>query len=92
MVIVPEMQRLREMLDEKGIRWEDASDAYITRTHFVVSGRRVSVVNGVGTYGGVFPGKNNAGLLEVWSTLTGKDPIGYLTADALAGMLFKEVE
>lgn len=52
-VIVDEMKKFRELLDQNGIEWIDDSEAlntkyYICRTH----PKRWSVVNGFGTYGG----------------------------------------
>jgi len=80
MKICEEMQKLRQMLDEKNIPWHDKSEVmsedkewpmWICRTHFEYKGMKISVVNGFGTYGGWFganPGtteEENMGLLEI---------------------------
>lgn len=67
-VIVDEMKKFRELLDQNEIEWIDDSEAldrerYICRTH-PKNHKRWSVVNGFGTYGGYVFGKNE-GLLEV---------------------------
>lgn len=65
-----EMKRLRDMLDESGIEWHDASDEQfknwnisehascgydrIWRTHFSTESREFSVICGYGTYGREF--------------------------------------
>lgn len=74
-----EMIKLRQMLDDMGIEWEDVSehhgiliDITIYRTHFEHKGRHISVIIGHGTYGG------NKGLLEMWDG--NGEPEGYLTA------------
>lgn len=56
MTICKEMIKLRKYLDDKGIKWVDAStddNLWICRTHFELNGFRWSVINGYGTYGGV---------------------------------------
>ena len=75
-----EMIKLRQMLDDMGIEWEDVSEHYgnliditIYRTHFEHKGRHISVITGHGTYGG------NKGLLEMWGG--NGEPEGYLTAE-----------
>lgn len=78
-----EMIKLRQMLDDMGIKWEDVSSHYevkeitidlsIYRTHFEHKGRHISVIIGHGTYGG------NEGLLEMWDG--NGEPEGYLTAE-----------
>lgn len=53
MEVVEEMKKLRELLDKKGITWEDASeegaegykDLWICRTWFKYNGLRVSCIN-----------------------------------------------
>lgn len=78
-----EMIKLRQMLDNMGIEWEDVSckdvssyyvtiDLSIYRTHFEYKGRHISVITGHGTYGG------NEGLLEMWDG--NGEPEGWLTA------------
>lgn len=75
-----EMIKLRQMLDDMGIEWEDVSEHYgilidisIYRTHFEHKGRHISVITGHGTYGG------DKGLLEMWDG--NGEPEGWLTAE-----------
>lgn len=89
MEVVEEMKKLRELLDKKGIDWEDNSedseaftDLWICRTRFKFNGLEVSCINGRGTYGGFYgcnPDDGNMGLLEAW--IEGFEPIGWQTAD-----------
>lgn len=75
MEICEEMQKLRDWLDENKIEWEDHSETstddkeynpWICRTWFDIKNKRISVINGYYTYGGIsiIDGKNE-GLLEV---------------------------
>lgn len=77
-----EMQKFRDMLDEKGIPWHDASEWDIVRTH--ADDGSFSVICGPYTYGGP------SGLLEIMSNKIKKmhengeyydDVIGCLTAE-----------
>lgn len=77
-----EMQKFRDMLDEKGIPWHDASEWDIVRTH--ADDGSFSVICGPYTYGG------RSGLLEIMSNKIIKmhedgeyddDVIGCLTAE-----------
>ena len=64
MIIVEEMQKLRDWLDEHNIEWVDKSEEpvyleyfhrysfWMCRTHFDINGKHVSVINGYGSYGG----------------------------------------
>lgn len=95
MEVVEEMKKLRELLDEKQIVWEDISEDFSTSaipykwicgTWFKYNGRGVTCINGIGTYGGCNASDNykeNRGLIEMM--IHGKDgegkPIGYLTAE-----------
>lgn len=92
MEICEEMQKLRSYLDEKKIKWVDQSedvdskniDMFICRTWLWLGKRKISVVNGYGTYGGIHPMygdyPNNHGLLEIM--VDGMDDvIGNLTSD-----------
>lgn len=100
MEVVEEMKKLRELLDKKGIKWQDHSDDFgeseikcnwICRTWFKVEGKRVSCINGLGTYGGctAFDGfEKNRGLIEMMIWGEG-DPIGYLTAEECIEILEK---
>ncbi len=105
MVVCNEMQQLRKFLDEKNIPWEDASDdmtrtkdftVWICRTHFEYKGRKYSVANGFGTYGGWFgfnPGnteKENMGLLELYDWQ--HDPHGWLMAEDVMKLIEKGEE
>lgn len=75
MIIVEEMQKLRDWLDEHDIEWVDKSEDYghdkfsfwMCRTHFDINDKHVSVINGFGSFGGAsfFDGHNNEGLLEM---------------------------
>jgi hypothetical protein len=100
MIVCEEMKKLRQMLDEKGIEWHDASDVmsedkdwpmWICRTHFEYKGVKISVVNGFGTYGGWYganPGtteKENMGLLEIM--IVGKVIRGWLKAEDVMEIL-----
>lgn len=49
----------------------------IVRTWFHIGNEKVSVINGVGTYG------NKEGLLEMWCKAIDPEPIGWLTADGV---------
>lgn len=91
-----EMIKFRKLLDENGIKWEDAStkekplldgfdfhiDFHIDRTHFTYKGNNWSVIHGFGTYGGYSNFERDKGLLELMSNaVNGGEPVGYLTAD-----------
>lgn len=92
MEICENMQKLRSYLDEKKIKWIDQSEysnpeeleMWICRTWLWIEDRKISVINGFGTYGGIhtmygdYP--NNHGLLEIM--VDGMDDvIGNLTSD-----------
>lgn len=94
MIVCEEMQKLRKMLDEKGIEWHDASEVmsedkdwpmWICRTHIEYNGHKISVINGFGTYGGWYganPGtteNENMGLLEIM--IDDIEPVGWLKAE-----------
>ena len=99
MDICKEMQQLRELLDEKGIEWEDHSETYegtaidmwICRTWFEYKGNKVSVINGFGTYGGYdgLDSKANLGRLEMMDGAT--EPIGFLMADDIFSILDEKI-
>ena len=76
-----EMKRLRKMLDERKIEWYDDSTYSATfwmiRTKFEYKGYDFSVINGYGSYGGYYNGKNE-GKLELM--IDACEPIGHLTA------------
>lgn len=80
--VVKEMQEFRNMLDERGIPWEDRSsnDACpICRTYVEFGNNAYSVINGFGTYGGYDNRhQQNAGYLEWWDFQ--HEPIGWLSA------------
>ena len=85
--MVEEMIKLRKVLDNSNIEWEDKSEKWkleqggslgIDRTHFNYKGQKISVINGFGTYGGYTFGNENKGLLEL--SMNGREPIGNLTA------------
>ena len=99
MEVCKEMQQLRELLDEKGIEWEEHSETYegtaidmwICRTWFEYKGNKVSVINGFGTYGGYdgFDSKDNLGRLEMMNGAT--EPIGFLMADDIFSILDEKI-
>lgn len=86
-----EMIKLRQMLDDAGINWVDASDeidmgfklCFIHRTRFEINGNQYSVINGYGTYGGYYSfGPVNEGLLEIMGEgVNNGEPLGWLTAE-----------
>jgi hypothetical protein len=79
-----EMIKLRRLLDDSSIEWEDMSDKIlqIDRTWAYHNGNFYSVINGRGTYGGVDPfTRHNKGLLELKSdAVNDGEPVGWLTA------------
>lgn len=84
-----EMIKLRQMLDDRGIKWKDVSEVYpqskfyINRTHFTFDEIYYSVINGYGTYGGYDSFDHvNKGLLEIKGEgVNNGDPLGWLTAE-----------
>ena len=84
-----EMIKLRQMLDDRGIKWKDVSEVYpqskfyIHRTHFTFDEIDYSVINGYGTYGGYDSFDHvNKGLLEIMGEgVNNGDPLGWLTAE-----------
>ena len=84
-----EMMILRQILDEKGIEWEDDTfdrrdgfpflDLSIYRTKFRYDGHLYSVISGYATYGGEY------GLLEVM--IDSNDPIGSLTHEGVLNLI-----
>lgn len=88
-----EMIKLRKWLDKQKIVWWDDSCTYdemffMHRTKLVLNGHEISIINGVGSYGGcVSAGCRNMGLLEMWIVGQG-EPKGNLTADEVV----KEIE
>lgn len=91
--VCDEMSKLREELDKRNIRWRDFTEIYdghwICRTRFWHKDKKVSVIHGYGTYGGIMFGCDQ-GLLEVWSELIDDQPVGHLTAEDIIRMIFKE--
>ena len=89
MEVCKEMQILRDWLDKNKIEWEDASEDsdedkeysfWMCRTWFRINGKRISVINGYESYGGInVLGGENEGLLEAMG-LIGDDVIGHMTA------------
>lgn len=86
-----EMQKLRTMLDNMGIKWHDESASLdsqdeifmIYRTKFKIGGVRYSVVCGFCTYGG------DKGLLEMM--VGDADPTGWLTAEDIIGVVQEKI-
>lgn len=95
-MICKEMQKLRDTLDKMNVAWWDQSqvfmtDHYICRTKFDHKGSTVSVINGLGTYGGYsYNGDTNRGLLEMMymgeikPCLTAKEVIQEVFGDELS--------
>lgn len=98
--MVQEMIKLRELLNEHGIEWHDASTPpdyplQIDRTHFDYKGSSWSVINGFGSHGGYdsFHHKENMGLLELMSAAVSKgEPLGYLTANLVIKLVLQPKE
>lgn len=80
-----EMTRLRDMLDDAGITWEDKSDDLFLRTQSHEGRRMVfSAVCGVYAYG----------VIEVWTRSMQNDkndPVGTLNAEEAFELICKEV-
>ena len=80
-----EMVKFRQMLDENGIEWKDASSPVFLpmwRTHFHYRGYEWSVIHGYGSYGGYSRYAQDEGLLELMScAVNNGDPVGRLTAE-----------
>lgn len=107
-MVVHEMAKLREELDKRGIQWTDDSEEFVAsddkglslwicRTHFTVNGCNWSVINGIGSYGGVHRDYHtgvyeNAGLLEAYMMEGDNEPVGFLTADKCISLIFDGVE
>ena len=103
MEVCEEMQLLRNYLDVKKIPWHDDSEEFetskkdfemwICRTKFIYKAHKVSVINGMGTYGG-WGGANlsevNLGLLEIM--IDDNEPFGWLNAEECMELLETEDE
>lgn len=90
--VCEQMSKLRQMLNEKGVHWEDHSQEsenfWICRTRFKHKGVEVSVINGFGTYGGFnIVNPNNMGLLEMWIQ-SESNPEGFLSAKQIMEKLY----
>lgn len=99
----PEMLKLRNILDEMNIDWEDDSDPLtsttieyrIYRTRFYKNCDRYSVIYGFGTYGGwnclseCLSEKEDPKLLELM--INDEEPTGYHTANDII-VIMKERE
>lgn len=62
----PEMKKLRKKLDKEKIKWRDDSDNisemfWMCRTKFEYKGHSFSVIHGIGSYGGIYPGADIGG-------------------------------
>ena len=85
-----EMKKLRDILDKKGIEWEDASETdwyiYVYRTYFEFKDHNVSVIYGWGTSGGKnFRSLKDELLLEM--KIDDDEPEGHLTANDIVKRL-----
>lgn len=103
MEVCEEMQKLRNLLDEKNIQWIDNSEDFkvsnnhltmwICRTQFIYKAHAILVINGMGTYGG-WGGANlsevNLGLLEIM--IDENKPFGWLNAEECMELLETEDE
>lgn len=92
-----EMQKLRKLLDDAGIKWSDCStegELSIERTHFEYKDEYWSVIHGFGTYGGYSYWEEDRGLLEIWDGNEDEEPIGFLTAEEAFEIIteWKEIE
>ena len=98
--VCEEMQKLRDQLDNHGIEWQDKSEHYddsnvwICRTWFTHNNIMWSVVHGFGSYGGIYPGNEDKGLLELMVFDDGggenpleENPMGFLTADNILKLM-----
>lgn len=96
MEVCKEMAKLRKWLDDKNIEWEDYSedidmhcdevDFWMCRTRFKIRNKEISVINGMGSYGGFFlRPKENQGLLEIMGLF--HEVVGYYTAEDLIEIL-----
>lgn len=96
--MVEEMIKLRKILDDRNIEWQDESwkstsgVVGIDRTHFVIKGHKFSAINGFGTYGGyTFEKENNLGKIELMEIDGGLynngEPVGHLFAEDIIKQL-----
>lgn len=99
MIVCDEMLQLRAELDKMGVEWVDASDEwkigeydtcinffYICRTHFNYNGKRYSVINGYGSFGGYdMFSYDNKNLLEIM--FPNNEIEGYLTAEDVLNLI-----
>lgn len=91
----PEMLKLRDMLDEMNIDWEDDSDSpgeyMIYRTHFYYNEDAYSVIYEYGTYGGWnrFPEKEDPQLLELM--INNDEATGGYTAEDIINIMKADV-
>lgn len=97
-MICLEMQKFRNWLDANNVKWIDKSDNmeyglntkdYICRTHIYIDDNLISVINGMGTYGGYgILDSNNQGKLEVMAWfIDGGEPRGWQTADEVIELI-----
>ena len=87
----PEMKKLRKKLDKENISWRDDSDKtsdmfWMCRTKFEYKGHNFSVIHGIGSYGGIYPGADIGGMfLEVM--IDGNDPLGNCNAKDIMDLM-----
>lgn len=89
--ICEEMLKVRRWLDQRGVEWFDLSDMFMTRTHVDIGNVKFSVINGVGSYGGITRGLNS-GLLEVAKYGKQGGVRGFLTAEEVIKMFEEEIK
>ena len=81
-----EIQKLKDLLDEKGIKWKSCDSEpeepwQIERVSFKVGKENWSAICGDGTSG------NKSGKLELWNGKKKMQPVGYLTAKEVLSRL-----
>ena len=93
MIICKEMSKLRQYLDNKGIKWKDKSievpHLWVCETRFEINNCIWSVKNGYGTLGGwKMIEEFNENLLELKTNAVNNGYlVGYLTADYVIGYI-----
>ena len=82
--VCPEMQKLRDILVQKGIEFYDGSSAetQVCQTLIHFNHKKYSVINGFGTEGGKKKiDSPNYGCLELWDYTNKNHPAGWLSAE-----------
>ncbi len=82
--VCEQMQKLRDILTEKGVEWHDGSseESQICQTLIVIEKKKWSAINGYGTEGGKKRiDSPNFGCLELWDYTKKNGPVGWLSAE-----------